>query len=114
MAERLLWSISTTVRNPERLVPFLRVLKKLEDVDFNKDTQMSYQILLIKERLYTPSDIPTKYKDLFYDATKQIPYRVAKEIFETKDYNDPPMRGGKSVNSLINNKIQFFSNYLGN
>jgi hypothetical protein len=50
MAEKLLWSISTTVRNPERLVPFLRVLKKLEGVNFTKDIQMKYQILLIKEK----------------------------------------------------------------
>jgi hypothetical protein len=50
MAEKLLWSMSTTVRNPERLVSFLRVLKELEGVNFTEDTQMKYQILLIKKR----------------------------------------------------------------
>ena len=84
MAEKLLWSMSTTVRNPERLVSFLRVLKGLEDVDFTKDTQMKYQILLIKERLYTPTEIPLKYQNFFADATKEIPYSVAKDIFESQ------------------------------
>jgi len=101
----LLWSMSTTVRNPERLVPFLRVLKELEGVDFTKDTQMKYQILLIKERLYTPKEIPLRYRKLFDDATKEIPYDVAKDIFESQNYEDPPMRGRQSVNPL--NKLGF-------
>ena len=97
--------MSTTVRNPERLVSFLRVLKGLEDVDFTKDTQMKYQILLIKERLYTPTEIPLKYQNFFADATKEIPYSVAKDIFESQNYEDPPMRGRQSVNPL--NKLGF-------
>ena len=105
MAEKLLWSMSTTVRNPERLVPFLRVLKELEGVNFTKDTQIKYQIFLIKERLYTPEDIPLKYQNLFNDANKEIPYSVAKDIFESQNYKDPPMRGRQSVNPL--NKLGF-------
>ena len=45
------WSISTTVRNPERLRNFLRVLKQLKGEDFTKDKQVKYQILLIKKGL---------------------------------------------------------------
>jgi len=97
--------MSTTVRNPERLVSFLRVLKELEGVDFTKDTQMKYQILLIKERLYAPTKIPLKYRKLFDDATKEIPYDVAKDIFDSQNYEDPPMRGRQSVNPL--NKLGF-------
>jgi hypothetical protein len=48
------WSISTTVRNAERLREFLRVLKKLEGQNFNTDNQIKYQVLLIQERLYKP------------------------------------------------------------
>lgn len=99
--------MSTTVRNPERLVPFLRVLKELEGIDFTKDTQMKYQILLIKERLYAPTKIPLRYKQLFDDATQEIPYNVAKDIFESQNYEDPPMRGRQSVNPL--NKFIFIS-----
>jgi hypothetical protein len=105
MAKKILWSMSTTVRNPERLVPFLRVLKELEGVNFTEDTQMKYQVLLIRERLYTPEDIPLKYQNLFDDANKEIPYSVAKDIFESQNYKDPPMRGRQSVNPL--NKLGF-------
>lgn len=105
MTNKLLWSISTTVRNPERLAPFLRVLKDLEGVDFNRDTQIKYQILLIKERLYRPTAIPSKYKSLFDDATQKIPYSVAKDIFDSQNYQDPPMRGRQSVNPM--NKLGF-------
>ncbi|RKX93429.1 MAG: hypothetical protein DRP84_08480 [Spirochaetes bacterium] len=103
--KKILWSISTTVRNPERLIDFLRVLKQLEGVNFDKNTQMKYQILLIKERIYTPTKIPTKYRDLFYDIRRDLPYEVAEEIFFYQNYKDPPMRGRQSVNPL--NKLGF-------
>jgi len=41
------WSISTTVRNPERLRDFLNILKKLEGQEFSKENQIKYQVLLI-------------------------------------------------------------------
>lgn len=55
------WSISTTVRNPERLRSFLGILKQLEEEYFNTDNQVLYQVLLIKEHFYTPTNIPTKF-----------------------------------------------------
>jgi hypothetical protein len=30
------WSLSTTVRNPERILPFLRVLKEIEGEAFDE------------------------------------------------------------------------------
>jgi hypothetical protein len=47
------WSISTTVRNPDRLRSFSRVLQDLEGEPFNAGNQILFQILLIKNRLYT-------------------------------------------------------------
>jgi len=99
------WSISTTVRNPERLREFLRVLKKLEGEDFNKDTQIKYQILLIKEKLYKPNNIPREYLHYYEDPELEIPYEVAEKIFWIQKYEDPSMRGRQSVNPL--NKLGF-------
>ncbi len=99
------WSISTTVRNPERLRGFLKVLKQLEGEDFIKENQIKYQILLIKERLYKPNNIPQKYQKYYDDPTLEIPFSVAKNIFEYQNYKDPPMRGRQSVNPL--NKLGF-------
>ena len=55
-----LWSISTTIRNPERLRDFLYILKQLEGLPFNNENQIKYQILLIQNRLYKPTEIPQK------------------------------------------------------
>ncbi len=99
------WSISTTVRNPERLRDFLRVLKQLEGETFTKDNQIKYQILLIKERLYKPNNIPQKYQKYYNDPALEIPFPVAKDIFDYQNYEDPPMRGRQSVNPL--NKLGF-------
>jgi len=99
------WSISTTVRNPERLRGFLSVLKKLEDEKFDKNCQMKYQVLLIKEKLYEPKNIPVKYRQYYDNPEKSMPYEVAEKIFHSQDYRDPPMRGRQSVNPL--NKLGF-------
>jgi len=99
------WSISTTVRNPERLLDFLRVLKKLEGKEFNTENQELYQILLIKERIYKPTDIFAKYQKYYENSEDEIPLEVAKEIFKNQAYTDPAMRGRQSVNPL--NKLGF-------
>ncbi len=99
------WSISTTVRNPERLRDFLRVLRQLEGEEFTKENQVRYQILLIKERLYRPNNIPQKYQRYYDNPILEIPFSVAKDIFEYQKYKDPPMRGRQSVNPL--NKLGF-------
>ena len=99
------WSISTTVRNPERLRAFLRVLKKLEGEPFNKENQIKYQELLIQERLYTPTSLPPKYRSYYENPSKDMPFEIAEEIFMLKKYKDPAMRGRQSVNPL--NKLGF-------
>ena len=99
------WSISTTVRNPERLREFLRVLKILEGQKFDNTNQEKYQILLIQKRLYSPTKIPSKYRALFDDLSREIPFDAAKEVFDYQNYKDPAMRGRQSVNPL--NKLGF-------
>jgi len=103
--KRVPWSISTTVRNPERLRDFLRVLKQLEGSDFKSENQIQYQVLLIKERLYSPTKIPSSHRSLIDDFAKEIPLDIARKIFDFQHYEDPPMRGRQSVNPL--NKLGF-------
>ena len=76
------WSISTTVRNPERVLPFLHVLKNIEGEIFNENTQRKFQILLIQNRLYNPlglSDQMAKYYETLKDKMTST---QAEEIFE--------------------------------
>lgn len=97
------WSISTTVRNPDRLRDFLRVLKELEGQPFNFGNQIKYQILLIKNKLYKPTDLEREQEEYFDDIEKEMPFSIAKEIFNAQRYEDPAMRGRNSVAPL--NKI---------
>ncbi len=128
MAEKFPWSISTTVRNPDRLRNFLKVLKKIEGEIWNNETQRKYQIMLIQERFYGFGNRQ------FYNASRHckalkkeqvhliesmepISFAKAKEIFETKDYVDPAHRGRESINpikklglaSIKNQKIKITS-----
>lgn len=94
------WSISTTVRNPERLRDFLRVLKELEGQPFKSDTQKKYQILLIQNKLYKPTEL-TKDEERYYDdIEKEMSFKTAEKIFNTQKYEDPAMRGRNSVAPL--------------
>jgi len=91
------WSISTTVRNPERLRDFLRVLKVLEGQAFDSDNQIKYQVLLIQHKLYKPTKLTREQEEYYKDIEREMPYIVAEQIFNTQQYQDPAMRGRNSV-----------------
>jgi len=94
------WSISTTVRNPERLRGFLGVLQKLEGQQFTPENQIRFQVLLIQNKLYKPTDLTREQEEYFHNIEKRMPYLVAEEIFNAQDYEDPAMRGRTSVAPL--------------
>ncbi len=100
------WSITTTLRNPERLRNFLIVLKQLENSEWNFENQKKYQILLIQSRVYGYGNQQFYNKlsqdkiNLVDDSSKDISFEQAEEIFSAKDYEDPAMRGRQSINPL--------------
>jgi hypothetical protein len=100
------WSITTTLRNPERLRDFLIVLKQLENKKWDLENQKVYQILLIKERIYGYGSnqfyngLTQEQIDLIDDPTKDITFEQAEDIFNTKNYEAPSMRGRQSINPL--------------
>ena len=100
------WSITTTLRNPDRLRGFLTILKKLDNSSWDKDSQKKFQVLLLQGRLYGYGSsqfykfLSQKQVDLIKDPSKKISYKQAEEIFEAKGYEDPPMRGRQSLNPL--------------
>lgn len=94
------WSLSTTVRNPERLVGFLKVLQQFEGRPFDKQTQVDYQIALIQERLYRPQHMSQSLQEAFEKYDTPLDWQMAKAIFEEQNYKDPPMRGRQSLNPL--------------
>lgn len=100
------WSISTTVRSPERLRSFLIALRPLVGKEWNRDTQKIYQKLLIKNRLYGYGSqqfyngLPHQIIDLINDVDQTIDDAVVDKIIELKNYRDFSMRGRQSINPL--------------
>lgn len=100
------WSITTTLRNPERLRNFLVVLQQLEGSEWNLKNQKKYQILLIQNRIYGYGSrqfyngLSQEKIDLIDDQSKEISFKKAEEIFNAKNYEDPAMRGRQSINPL--------------
>ncbi|MBI4712201.1 MAG: AlwI family type II restriction endonuclease [Planctomycetes bacterium] len=100
------WSITTTLRNPERIRSFLIMLKDIEGEEWNPKTQEKYQILLIKHRVYGYGEkqfyngLSAKQVELMDNLDKEISFDEAKNIFNSKGYEDPAMRGRQSINPL--------------
>ena len=100
------WSITTTLRSPDRLRDFLLTLRELENSEWDYENQKKYQILLIQNRLYgygSPQfykNIPRDKVELIDDLSKKISFEQATEIFNMKNYEDPAMRGRQSINPL--------------
>ncbi len=88
------WSINTTVRNPERLQDFLRILSEFEGRIFDKETQAAYQKALVKNKLYKPNGTPENLK-MEYENPEPFNDQDTGEIFSL--ISSPDLRGRTSV-----------------
>ena len=115
------WSISTTVRNAERIRNFLIALQDLNGEIWDGQSQINYQVLLIQKRFYGLTnqffnDLSAEHIAVL-ESPDDISFDVAKEIFLSKNYTDPAMRGRQSFNPLkkmglvniVNQRIQITS-----
>jgi len=99
------WSISTTVRNPDRIRGFLETLEGFEGVEFNENQQIKFQIALIKRKLYKPTGLNERLSS-YYNSPSDMNDKQAKEIFEhmrkksTVLDGDPGLRGRTSIAPL--------------
>lgn len=104
-----LWSYSTTIREAERIVDFLKTAKRIDGKEWNKDTQCMYQAMLIQDRYYLNDEtnsqnfnkLNEKQCQILINKDYQMSYEEAFDIFTSKQYNDPPMRGRQSMSPLI-------------
>ena len=99
------WSLSTTVRNPERLRGFLSALAEIEGEAWNNANQQRFQTILIQRRLYGAhnsqftASLGQTDTDLL-NGEDDISYADARRIFDSKGYQDPAMRGRTSYKPL--------------
>lgn len=95
------WSISTTLRNPDRMIGWLRVARDyLVGNKWNNAKQIEYQILLIQHKLYIPSNISEAEKSKFKTFIETITFSEAETMFNRQNYLDPAMRGRTSFSPL--------------
>lgn len=101
-----IWSISTTVRNPERIRNFLVALKPLDGEVWNHDTQRRFQILLIQHKLYGAgnkqftNNLSREHRELL-ENSETLTYEQAEEILNARNYvGAGDMRGRQSFNPI--------------
>ncbi|MEI8175055.1 MAG: AlwI family type II restriction endonuclease [bacterium] len=110
------WSITTTVRNPERLRDFLVALQPLQNQEWNNANQENYQKLLIKNRLYGFGNqqfyngLPRDIIDLVNNVDNEIDNEIVDRIVKIKNYRDFAMRGRQSINPLTKFGFAFVDN----
>jgi len=112
------WSITTTVRNPERLRDFLVSLQSLENQEWDNNNQENYQKLLIKNRLYGFGNqqfyngLPRDIIDLINNVDNEIDNATVDRIIAIKNYKDFAMRGRQSINPLTKFGFAFIDNKI--
>jgi len=99
------WSISTTTRSPYRLREQLKVLAdNFINLEWTKENQINFQISLIQHRLYGHNEdtgfsnqflngLSEIHKEIFTDFSHDLTFKEAREIFNSKNFTDPSMRG---------------------
>lgn len=100
------WSISTTVRNPERIRDFLKVLSQMDGEEWSRPNQKKFQVLLIQHKVYGYGE-PQFLNSLspehlkLMETPEKITYEHAESILDAKNYvGGGDMRGRQSFNPL--------------
>lgn len=100
------WSISTTLRNPERIRNFLIAIKDLEGQKWDKTTQRRFQILLIQKKFYGAGSkqfytgLPQQDVELL-DGPEELDFETAERILDDKGYEGGgEMRGRQSFKPI--------------
>jgi hypothetical protein len=115
MPKTRLWSVSTTIRSPERIRAFLLVLKELELETWNEKTQKKFQVLLIQRKIYgfdePQFENTLSEKHRLWLHSKNMTYKQAEEILDSKKYvGGGEMRGRQSFNPLEKMGLTFIDN----
>jgi len=97
------WSISTTLRNPERIPLFAQLLREFEGREWNHETQEDFYVAAIRERVVTPTSngLSSNWASLLDDLEHPLTHSEARKIFDAKSYFDPPMRGRTQMSPLV-------------
>lgn len=102
--------MSTTIREAERVVGFLKTAKEIEGNVWDQSLQREFQIRLVKNRQYLNTSANTQsYQKLTSEQCHilrekdiEMTYEMAKSIIDAKGYvGGPEMRGRQSMSVLV-------------
>lgn len=86
------WSISTTLRNPERIKGFLKVLARFEGEVFDEETQSRFFKELIKTKQYKPNGLSEYYNNRYEEPgefTEDELFDIIDQLkYKNKSFND--------------------------
>lgn len=101
------WSISTTIRNPERIPDFMKAVEPIVGSIWSKDVQIEFFANQIALGIYKPTNanLSPKNIQLLNDGDSEISLTRAYEIIEEKNYTDVYMRGRTSMSPLVDNGL---------
>lgn len=120
MAEQkeTLWSMSTTIREAERIMGFLQTAALLDGQLWDKECQCKFQTLLIQNHEYLKDiengQVRNKLNKEQVAALgawdKEMSFEMADSIFKAKQYKDPDMRGRQSMSPLVKLGLVYYEN----
>ncbi len=101
------WSISTTIRNPERIPEFMKAVEPIVGSKWNHETQTEFFANQIARRIYTPTkkNLTAKTIQLIQDEDSEITLPQAHEIIEEKNYREIHLRGRTAMSVLVDNGL---------
>lgn len=94
------WSISTTLRSPGRLEAWTKAFLPFEGSDWSNELSNDYQSEIIRLRAYEPQKLSPEQKDAIEDTSIEMSHEFAREIFDSQNYVDGPMRGRQSMSII--------------
>lgn len=96
------WSITTAVRDPERVPDFLAGIDIVEGRVWDNEAQADFFCQLIALKLYRPTQLSDEHEAILDDPEQTVSFQTAKEIVEAKDYvGGPEMRGRQAIQPLL-------------
>lgn len=115
-----LWSMSTTIREAERIMGFLKTAATLDGQKWDKPCQCKFQILLIQNHEYLNDTEDTQVrKKLSQEQVAalsawdvEMSYQMAESIFNAKQYKEPDMRGRQSMSPLVKLGLVYYENKI--
>jgi hypothetical protein len=98
------WSITTSIREAERIPDFLRAAARIEGriwADSKVQEDMYVNEIALRVRRPTNKNLTEESIRILNGDAEELTYDLARRIFDEKTYKDAPMRGRNDIAPLV-------------